>query len=37
MMWGELGLNMEQFEKAVQLFDTMFDFAPESERKKFVA
>jgi predicted TIM-barrel fold metal-dependent hydrolase len=33
-MWGELGLSIDQFEKAVQLFDTMLDFAPESHRSK---
>ena len=34
MIWGELGMNMAQFERAVQLFDTMFDFAPEPDRAK---
>jgi predicted TIM-barrel fold metal-dependent hydrolase len=34
MMWGELGLDMDQFGKAVQLFDTQLDFVPESDRKK---
>jgi len=34
MIWGELGANMTEFDKAVQLFDLMFDFAPESERTK---
>ena len=34
MVWGELGGNAAEFEWAVQLFDLMFDFAPEPERKK---
>lgn len=34
MIWGELGGNMAEFERAVQLFDVMFDFAPEPERAK---
>ena len=34
MIWGELGANMTEFERAVQLFDLMFDFAAEPERKK---
>jgi predicted TIM-barrel fold metal-dependent hydrolase len=34
MIWGELGGNAAQFQQAVQLFDTMFDFAAEPERKK---
>src|SRR6201996_9463411 len=29
MIWGELGGNMSQFQQAVQLFDAMFDFAPD--------
>jgi L-fuconolactonase len=34
MMWGELGLNMEQFGKAIQLFDTQLDFVPEPDKQK---
>ncbi len=34
MIWGELGSNTAQFDQAVQLFDSMFDFAPEAERAK---
>jgi predicted TIM-barrel fold metal-dependent hydrolase len=34
MIWGELGANMAEFDRAVQLFDSMFDFAPEAERAK---
>jgi predicted TIM-barrel fold metal-dependent hydrolase len=34
MIWGELGGSMAAFQQEVQLFDLMFDFAPEPERKK---
>lgn len=34
IMWGELGSNVDAFEKAVNLLNMMFDFAPETERKK---
>ena len=34
MMWGELGLNMQQFGKAIQLFDAQLDFVPEPEKAK---
>src|SRR3984885_8163641 len=34
MIWGELGGNMQEFQQAALLFDVMFDFAPEPERKK---
>jgi predicted TIM-barrel fold metal-dependent hydrolase len=34
MIWGELGGNLAQFRQAVQLFDVMFDFAPEAGRRK---
>ena len=34
IMWGELGSDMPAFEKAAYLLDVMFDFAPETERKK---
>jgi L-fuconolactonase len=34
MIWGELGGNLAQFRQAVQLFDVMFDFAPEADRRK---
>ena len=34
MLWGELGGDKAAFEREVQLFSLMFDFAPEAERKK---
>ncbi len=34
MMWGGLGNNMENFEKACRLLDIMFDYASEAERAK---
>ncbi|HUA83956.1 MAG TPA: amidohydrolase family protein [Bryobacteraceae bacterium] len=34
IIWGELGNNATEFAQAVQLFDTMFDSAPESDRAK---
>ncbi len=34
MIWGELGGGMAEFDRAVQLFHLMFDFAPEPERAK---
>jgi predicted TIM-barrel fold metal-dependent hydrolase len=34
MVWGELGGNMAEFQRAVRLFDAMFEFVPEGERKK---
>jgi predicted TIM-barrel fold metal-dependent hydrolase len=34
MMWGELGLNMAQFGKAIQLFDVQLDFVQEPEKEK---
>jgi predicted TIM-barrel fold metal-dependent hydrolase len=34
MIWGELGYSMAEFDRAEQLFDAMFDFAPEPERAK---
>jgi predicted TIM-barrel fold metal-dependent hydrolase len=34
MIWGELGGNPAEFRQAVQLFDAMFDFAPEPARAK---
>jgi predicted TIM-barrel fold metal-dependent hydrolase len=34
MIWGELGGSMADYARATQLFDVMFDFAPESERAK---
>ena len=34
MIWGELGSSTQQFDQAVQLFDTMFDFLKEPERAK---
>jgi predicted TIM-barrel fold metal-dependent hydrolase len=33
IIWGGLGASMEEFEKQVQLFDSMFDYASESDRK----
>ncbi len=29
MMWGGLGMNMEEFRKASRVFQEMFDFATE--------
>jgi predicted TIM-barrel fold metal-dependent hydrolase len=34
MIWGGLGGNMAAFQREVQLFDLMFDFVPEPERRK---
>jgi predicted TIM-barrel fold metal-dependent hydrolase len=34
MLWGELGGDRAAFAREVQLFNLMFDFAPEAERKK---
>jgi predicted TIM-barrel fold metal-dependent hydrolase len=34
MVWGELGNSMPNFEKQIALFDSMFDFATESDRAK---
>jgi len=34
IIWGGLGGDMATFQREVQLFDLMFDFAPEPERKK---
>jgi hypothetical protein len=34
MIWGGLGGSIPEFEREVQLFDLMFDFAPEPERAK---
>jgi predicted TIM-barrel fold metal-dependent hydrolase len=34
IIWGELGGNTAQFQRAVQLFDLMFDFVPVSGREK---
>jgi predicted TIM-barrel fold metal-dependent hydrolase len=34
MIWAELGGNMAEFQRAVQLFDLMFDFVPEPQRMK---
>jgi predicted TIM-barrel fold metal-dependent hydrolase len=34
MLWGSLGGNMTEFAREVQLFDLMFDFAPEPEQAK---
>lgn len=34
MIWGGLGKSMEEFEKAVEVFELMFDYASESERAK---
>jgi predicted TIM-barrel fold metal-dependent hydrolase len=34
MIWGELGANMAEFDNPVQLFDSMFEFAPEPQRAK---
>jgi predicted TIM-barrel fold metal-dependent hydrolase len=34
MIWGGLGMNIAEFEKAAALLDQMFDFASESDRAK---
>ncbi len=34
IVWGELGANTEQFSRAVQLFDVLFDFVPELEKAR---
>ncbi|MEO7652122.1 MAG: amidohydrolase family protein [Bryobacteraceae bacterium] len=34
IIWGGLGMNMAEFEKASALLDLMFDFAQESDRVK---
>jgi predicted TIM-barrel fold metal-dependent hydrolase len=34
MILGELGGNMAEFQQAIQLFDFMFDSAPQSERAR---
>jgi predicted TIM-barrel fold metal-dependent hydrolase len=34
MIWGGLGSSIAEFNRAENLFDAMFDFAPESERAK---
>lgn len=34
LIWGGLGHNIEEFDKQVRLFDSMFDFASEPDRAK---
>jgi predicted TIM-barrel fold metal-dependent hydrolase len=34
ILWGGLGMNMPDFERASALLDLMFDYAPESDRAK---
>jgi L-fuconolactonase len=34
MIWGYLGTTAAEFEVSEKVFDTMFDFAPKSERRK---
>jgi hypothetical protein len=34
IIWGELRANMMEFDRALQLFDSMFDFVPEPARAK---
>ncbi|NUM89643.1 MAG: amidohydrolase, partial [Bdellovibrionales bacterium] len=34
MIWGGLGHNMDEFAKAVEVFETMFDFAAEKDKAK---
>jgi predicted TIM-barrel fold metal-dependent hydrolase len=34
MIWGGLGKSMADFDKAVEVFDLMFDFASEADRAK---
>jgi predicted TIM-barrel fold metal-dependent hydrolase len=34
MVWGGMGQSMEEFSREVELFEFMFDFAPEADRAK---
>ena len=34
MIWGGLGYKLADFERAVSLFEEMFDFASEADRAK---
>ncbi len=34
MIWGGLGHNMDEFAKAVEVFEAMFDFAAEKDKAK---
>jgi predicted TIM-barrel fold metal-dependent hydrolase len=34
MIWGGIGMNMEEFEQNVAVLDNMFDFASEADRAK---
>jgi predicted TIM-barrel fold metal-dependent hydrolase len=34
MIWGYFGHDMAGFEQQVELFDFMFDFAPDADREK---
>ena len=34
MIWGGLGKNLAEFERAVALFEEMFDFASAADRAK---
>ena len=34
MIWGGLGHNMEEFDRHVEVFENMFDFASEEDRAK---
>jgi predicted TIM-barrel fold metal-dependent hydrolase len=34
VLWGGLGNTVQEFDRQVQLFETMFDFASETERAK---
>src|SRR5579864_1539519 len=34
LIWGGYGMSMPAFEKAIALIDSVFDFAPESDRAK---
>lgn len=34
MLWGQLGMNLAQFDKAAAEFDELFDFASEADRAR---
>lgn len=34
LLWGDLGHTMKEFETAVQIFDTMFEGVPETDKAK---
>ena len=34
LIWGGLGMNMEDFDKQARLLDSLFEFASEGDRAK---